>query len=77
MTDIKLPKLPDRTPVKLTISITPSLHARLGEYAAMYEAVYGVREPLPDLAAAILASFIETDRDFNRARRDRLRSESR
>jgi len=32
MPDLKLPKLPDRTPIRLTISITPDLQAALNEY---------------------------------------------
>jgi hypothetical protein len=33
MADPKLPKLPDRTPVKLSISVTPDLHRALLGYA--------------------------------------------
>ena len=36
MTDLKLARLPDRTPVKLTISISPDLADALGIYAALY-----------------------------------------
>ena len=34
MTGIKLAKLPDRTPVKLTISLTPDLLQALARYQA-------------------------------------------
>lgn len=36
MADLKLPRIPDRTPVKLTISILPDLHQAIVEYAALY-----------------------------------------
>lgn len=32
MSDLKLAKLPDRTPVKLTIAVLPDLHARPEAY---------------------------------------------
>lgn len=38
MADLKLTKLPDRTPVKLTISVLPDLAKALEDYAAIYEA---------------------------------------
>jgi hypothetical protein len=31
--ELKLPQLPDRTPVKVTINISPDLHDALREYA--------------------------------------------
>ena len=34
--ELKLPKLPDPTPVKITISMAPDLHQRLQDYAALY-----------------------------------------
>src|SRR3546814_9388346 len=38
MAAIKLGKLPDRTPVKLTISILPDLKQALDDYASLYSA---------------------------------------
>lgn len=69
MTHLKLAKLPDRTPVKLAISVTPDLHARLQEYAAAYAEIYQVDEPLTELIPAMLASFLDSDRVFNRRSR--------
>lgn len=68
MPDIKLAKLPERTPVKLIIHVSPELCRALGEYAAAYEAAYGVSEEVIDLIPAMLASFIEGDRAFARRR---------
>ena len=64
MTGIKLARLPDRQPVKLTIHIAPALHHQLEQYAAAYEAAYGKAESVIDLVPAMLAAFLESDRAF-------------
>lgn len=68
MADLKLPQLPDRTPVKLTISVLPDLHQALTDYAALYSQTYGRDEPVPELIPAILAAFLDSDRAFAKAR---------
>ena len=68
MTDLKLAKLPDRTPVKLAISISPQLNRALQDYAAAYEAVYGQVESVTDLIPFMLEAFLESDRSFARSR---------
>ena len=73
MAVIKLDQLPDRTPVKLAITIPPDLHRALQSYAAAYEQSYGVAEPLTELVPAILAAFLDSDRAFVRDRDARLR----
>jgi hypothetical protein len=69
MPELRLPKLPDRTPVRMTISIPPDLNQALLDYAVLYGEVYGQAEPLPELIPAMLASFLEGDRTFARRRR--------
>ena len=71
MAAIRLPRLPDRTPVKLSISILPELHQALADYAAHYARIYGSQEQITDLIPAMLAGFIESDREFQRARERR------
>jgi hypothetical protein len=66
--DLKLPKLPDRTPVKLAITVTPDLHRALNDYAAIYNEAYGQSEPLAELVPHMLASFLASDRGFAKAR---------
>ena len=44
MPDLKLGKLPERTPVKLTINLLPALHQELIEYGALYAENYGHEE---------------------------------
>lgn len=75
MPDLKLGKLPDRSPVKLSITITPDLQAALQDYATVYAAVYGVEEPVAELIPAMLAAFLESDRSFVRERGARLRGQ--
>lgn len=68
MTDLKLPKLPDRTPVKLTIAVMPDLNQALSDYAALYAQTYGREEPVAELIPAMLAAFLDGDRAFAKAR---------
>jgi type IV secretion system protein VirD4 len=68
MPDLKLAKLPDRTPVKLVITITPDLQSALQSYAWIYAEAYGTEEPVAELVPAMLAAFLESDRNFLRAR---------
>ena len=66
---LRLARLPDRTPVKLTLALDPELHARLHEYAAIYEATYGETARIEDLAPVMLQKFLDGDRHFRRARK--------
>ena len=66
---LRLAQLPDRTPVKITIAVDPALHAALMDYAAIYEATYGVVERIEDLAPFMLESFLGADAGFRRARK--------
>ncbi len=69
MADLKLARLPDRTPVKLTVSVLPDLHQALEEYAALYATTYGRQEPVAELVPAMLSAFLDSDREFAKARR--------
>jgi hypothetical protein len=71
MAAIKLARLPDRTPIKLAITVMPDLHGLLLDYAAAYAEVYGQEEPLPELIPAMLAAFLDSDRGFAKARGQR------
>jgi len=68
MAEIKLPQLPDRTPMKLTISVMPDLHQALNEYASLYAKTYGRDEPVVELIPAMLVAFLESDKSFARIR---------
>lgn len=68
MAGIKLGKLPDRTPVKLTFSASPDLKQALDDYAAIYRQTYSTDEPIAELIPVMLESFLATDRAFLKAR---------
>ena len=68
MPDLKLGKLPDRTPVKLAISVDPDLHRSLSDYAELYAAQYGQRVAIADLVPAMITAFLQSDRAFSKAR---------
>jgi hypothetical protein len=70
MPELKLARLPDRVPVKLTITVQPDLAQALREYAAVYRATYGEAESVEELVPFMLASFLEGDRGFAKARKE-------
>ncbi len=71
MPDLKLTKLPDRTPVKISITVSPDLNKALHAYAELYRETYGQAESVAELIPYILESFLENDRGFAKARRER------
>jgi len=64
MPGLKLPKLPDRAPVKVSISLQPELNRRLQAYAEFYRDIYGEAESVAELIPYMLDAFIVTDRAF-------------
>ena len=74
MPGLKLARLPERTPVRIAIGVTPELHRTLSEYAQVYREAYGQEESVADLIPFMLQSFLEGDRGFARAHRMRTRS---
>ncbi|MER8481717.1 DUF2274 domain-containing protein [Mesorhizobium sp. M1322] len=69
MTNLKLGKLPDRTPSKITISVSADLNQALKDYAALYRQTYGESESVAELIPFMLAEFLESDRAFAKARK--------
>lgn len=68
MTEIKLGKLPDRTPIKLTFNASPDLKQALDDYAEIYRQTYAADEPIVELIPFMLESFLAADRAFLKAR---------
>jgi hypothetical protein len=67
---LKLAKLPDRTPVKIGITVTPDLDADLRAYLDLYRAAYDDKAAaVADLIPAMLESFLASDKAFARARK--------
>ena len=67
---LKLAKLPDRTPIKIAVTVTPDLAASLADYVAVYNRVYGDKAELAELIPAMLDAFLNSDRAFAKARKD-------
>ncbi|MCP3398988.1 MULTISPECIES: DUF2274 domain-containing protein [unclassified Bradyrhizobium] len=63
---MRLAKLPDRTPVKMSVVFTPALAQRLREYADFYAEIYGNKEEVADLVPFMLEAFLERDGAFKR-----------
>jgi hypothetical protein len=66
---IRLARLPERAPVKLTISVTPRLKQSLEDYAEAYAEAYGAREEVVDLVPFMLEAFLDGDRSFRSRKR--------
>ncbi|MCK5746262.1 MAG: DUF2274 domain-containing protein [Oricola sp.] len=66
---LKLGPLPDRNPVKLSLSLTPDVHDALCDYASLHAKAHGREPPLPDLAALMIEEFLNCDAAFKRARK--------
>ena len=69
MTNLKLAKLPDRTPAKITITVNAGLNRALRDYAILYHATYGEAESVAELIPFMLEAFLDSDRAFARARK--------
>ena len=66
---LRLDKLPDRTPVRLNLSVDPDLASALSDYAEIYRQTYGAEEKPEALIPAMIESFLASDAGFKRARR--------
>lgn len=66
---MKLAKLPDRNPVRLTISVMPDLNSALVAYADAYKATYGEAAGVTDLIPEMLKAFLSSDREFANGRK--------
>ena len=70
MPELKLAKLPDRTPIKITITIQPDLNSALQAYAEAYRTAYGDDEKVCDLVPYMIESFLSADRGFAKTRKN-------
>src|SRR5690349_19561083 len=70
MTGLKLAKLPDRTPVRIAITVNPDLHRSLHAYAELYRDAYGASESVSDLIPYMLDAFLKSDHGFAKARKE-------
>ncbi|HEV2551640.1 MAG TPA: DUF2274 domain-containing protein [Stellaceae bacterium] len=70
MTGLKLAKLPDRTPVRIAITVSPDLNQSLHAYAELYREAYGASESVPELIPYMLEAFLRSDHGFVKARKE-------
>jgi hypothetical protein len=67
---LKLGQLPDRQPVKLTITLSANLRKALDDYAALYAREFGTDEPVAELVPFMIESFLKGDVGFRKARKE-------
>lgn len=70
MTGLKLAQLPDRVPVKITITVLPELKKALDDYALLYAKAYGTEEQVAELIPYMLDAFLRGDYIFRKERKD-------
>ena len=66
---LRLARLPDRTPVKIAMTVSPDLNRMLQDYAAFYAKVYGSEETVAELCPYMLQTFMEQDKGFQKVRK--------
>ena len=69
MPEIKLPRLPDRTPIKLSVTVGAELHQSLKDYAELYQAAYGTCEQVVDLIPFMLEAFLQSDKAHSKTQK--------
>ncbi|GLQ19477.1 DUF2274 domain-containing protein [Algimonas porphyrae] len=66
---LRIGKLPDLTPVKMTIQLAPEIYRALVDYARIYENRYGENVAPATLVPTMLATFMASDAGFKRTRK--------
>ena len=66
---LRIAKLADTKPTKLTLSIDPELNDSLADYAKIYANTYGQTASVEQLAPVMLEEFLRGDTAFKRARK--------
>ncbi len=70
MINLRLARLPDRTPTRITITVDAELNAALRDYQKLYAATYDTTEKIADLIPFMLDAFLDSDRAFAKARKE-------
>jgi len=66
---LKLGQLPERIPMKITVTVLPDLKKALDDYAAIYANTYGQKETVAELIPYMLDAFLSGDGKFREARK--------
>ena len=67
---LRIGKLPDLTPVKMTIQVDPELHQLLEDYAQIYNESYEASIGSAALVPSMLVGFLASDSGFKKARKE-------
>lgn len=68
-TKLRIGRLPDLTPVKLTLTLDPDTYSCLEDYAAIYAESYGKKVKPGELVPTMITGFLNSDMGFRRARK--------
>lgn len=73
MTRLKLGRIPDERPVKLTIEVPAPLHRKLIAYGEALAREMGETDPIPPakVASPMIAGYIDSDKEFTKLWRSR------
>ncbi|MEM7730162.1 MAG: DUF2274 domain-containing protein [Pseudomonadota bacterium] len=66
---LRIARLPDLTPVKMTVHFEPETHRMLEDYATLYAQSYGEAITPVALVPTMIATFLASDAWFKRARK--------
>ena len=66
---LRIGKLLDLTPVKMTVSLDREVHQMLEDYARIYGESYGEAVEPVELIPSMIAGFLASDNGFKRARK--------
>ena len=66
---LKIGAIPDRKPKKVTALLPPDVHDAFQDYAAIHAQEVGAPAPVGELAGLMIASFLNSDTAFKRARK--------
>jgi len=66
---LRIGKLPNLTPVKITVIFDPEVHKMLEDYANIYRDSYGEAVKPAALIPSMVKAFLSTDTGFKRARK--------
>lgn len=72
---LKIGAIPDRTPIKLSLSLSPDVHDALQDYASIHAKEFGQNAQVTDLAALMIERFLASDTQFKRARKSLSKNE--
>ena len=66
---LRIGKLPDLTPVKMTVSLDREVYEMLEDYARIYGESYGEAVKPSELIPSMISGFLASDNGFKRARK--------